>query len=82
MICENPHSAVTNTVTVVGTSERQSENAGFVCNCCSYSHGNRLIGLWIDLFVDLQWKTCEIVAFDPLSHRHLLLFRKSEGFTL
>ncbi|CBK23762.2 uncharacterized protein [Blastocystis hominis] len=49
LFCGNPYSDVTNT----------SEAAGFVCNCCSYSRGNRLIGLWVDLFVDLQWKTGE-----------------------
>lgn len=80
LFCGNPHSAVTHTVILAAKIERQSETAGFVCNCCSYSRGNRLIGLWIDLFVDLQWKTCEIVAFDPLSHRHLLEWQKSGGF--
>ena len=44
-----------------------------MCNCCSYLHGERLIGLYVDLLVDQQWDLCRILAFDPLSHSHLLL---------
>ena len=62
LLCGNKKSAIL----------EASQNTDFICSCCSYLYGSRLLGIWIDLFKESRWITCQVIAFDPVSHRHLL----------
>ncbi|KAK8801095.1 hypothetical protein WA588_001921 [Blastocystis sp. NMH] len=45
----------------------------FICGSCVFNAGWLLIGLYLDVFLAEHWVTCEVVAFDPVSHLHCVL---------